>query len=95
MTRTVTATEVREAAATPNQLGAVMRELHRLDLAHPSWRDCRLAIAAVLAGRGSLASTRDLADGEAGKLVRVLGECRDARDLAVLVAWAAQDRTRL
>ena len=88
------AADVREAPATPNQLGAVMRELHRLDLAHPAWRDCRLDVLAVLAGRDSLASTRDLADGEAGKLVRVLGECRDARDLAVLVAWAAQERTR-
>ena len=89
----MTAADIREAPATPRQLGAVMREFHRLDLARPAWRNCRLDIAAVLAGRDSLATTRDLASGEAGKLARVLGECRDTRDLAVRVAWAAQERT--
>ena len=80
--------------ATRRQAGAVHAAFRRLGLGDPGWRDARLAIAGVLAGRADLGSVRELSGGEAGYLFRLLGSCRDARDLAIHLTWAFEDAQR-
>lgn len=71
---------------TRRQLGAIIAEFRRLGLAHPTWRDNRLDIAAAFTGRPGLASTKDLSMPEAGLLLNRLRRCRDCRDLTVILA---------
>lgn len=75
-----------ERQITRHQLGAILGEFRRLGLAHPTWRDNRLDIAAAFTGRPGLASTKYLSMPEAGLLLNRLRRCRDCRDLAVLLA---------
>jgi hypothetical protein len=80
--------------ATAGQRGAVMGHFRRLGLAHPAWRDCRLAVTAALLDLDRVGSVNDLTGGQAGQLIRTLSYFRDARDLAVHLAWSAiQART--
>lgn len=75
-----------DRSITRAQLGAILGEFRRLGLARPDWRDYRLDIAAAFTGRAGLASTKDLAFGEAGLLLKRLRRCRDCRDLAAFLA---------
>lgn len=80
--------------ATAGQRDAVMSHFRRLGLAHPAWRDCRLAVTAALLDLDRVGSVNDLTGGEAGQLIRTLGYFRDTRDLAIHLAWTAiQART--
>ena len=86
-------TSALDRPATRRQAGAVHGQFRQLGLGDPGWRGCRLAVAAVLTGRPSC-SIRSLSGGEAGQLFRLLGSCRDTRDLAVVVAWSIEDAQR-
>ena len=82
-----------DRAITRRQLGSIIAEFRRLGLAHPTWREHRLDIAAAFTGRVPLASTKDLTFGEAGLLLNRLRRCRDCRDLAAFLASHVVERT--
>jgi len=79
--------------ATPNQIGAVLREFGRLGLGGPADRAERLALSAILLGLDGLDSTRHLVMGDAGRLVRLLGEYQDAAELRAAAAAVSAART--
>jgi hypothetical protein len=84
---------------TRNQLGAIHREFDRLGFHVTADRDERLRLTAVLARSGPIGTTKDLAMGEAGRVVGILTGCQTARELyaiaepeprsilAALIAW--------
>ncbi len=85
---------MRAGPLTPRQRGAIMAHFGRLGLAHPVWRESRLAVAAALVGVDRLGSVNDLASSDAARLIGTLGHFRDARDLAAHLAWTAiQNKT--
>jgi len=87
----VTATDVGTEPLTSTQRKAIMLHFRRLHLDRRAWRDARLAITAALLGVERVESVTHLTRGEAGQLVRTLGRCRDCRDLALMLAWAATE----
>jgi len=77
---------------TPNQLGRIRAEFGRLGFAE-SDRGARLRVTAALAGiPGRIESTKELTEGEAGRVVRVLTGCRTAEDLAALTVPETRPR---
>lgn len=80
--------------ATPNQVGAVRREFERLGFG-PGDRADRLRITAQLVGLAEVGSTRDLAMGDAGRLLRQLRDVADRAELAELLPRPAAPRPRL
>lgn len=78
-----------EAPATPNQVGAIHRQAARLGLTD---RAARLAVCAELLGLGSLGSTRDLSQGDAGRLVGILSRARGRADLPGAARDAGEDQ---
>ena len=72
--------------ATPNQIGAVHGEFHRLGL--DGDRPGRLAVAAALLGLDGLTSSRNLSMGQAGYLVKTLRSLAGAGELATAVRQA-------
>lgn len=69
--------------ATPNQVGAILREFARL-----GYRDAdragRLAVSAAMLGLDELASTTDLVMGDAGRLLCMLRDIRDRGELTAM-----------
>lgn len=87
----MTAADMRAGPLTSTQRKAVMLHFRRLGLADPAWRGARLDITAALLGAMRVESVTCLDRGQAGRLVEILGRCRDCRDLAVMLAWAASE----
>jgi hypothetical protein len=73
--------------ATPNQVGAVQGHFERLGFRRylsprrPGDRAERLAISAELLGLDELESSRQLTQGQAGRLLRLLQDCPDRASL--------------
>lgn len=79
---------------TVNQLGRIHREFDRLGFGRGD-RAARLRATATLAGvPGRLASTKDLTEGEAGRVVRLLVGCRTAGELCALLVPEPEPRGR-
>jgi hypothetical protein len=87
MTRAIA--DTRAGQLTPRQRGAIMAHFRRLGMAHPAWREARLAVTGALLDRAELGSVNELTSGDAGRLIRTLEYFRDTRDLAIHLAWTA------
>jgi len=72
-------------SATPTQVGALHGEFRRLGYNEDEDRAERLAVCATLSGLGELETTSDLTMGEAGRLINLLRQTRDAGELAALL----------
>lgn len=72
---------IESVPVTGNQLGRIIAEYRRLGLGGAEDRAGRLAITAALAGTGELDSTRDLTQGQAGRVVHALLGCPDQASL--------------
>ena len=69
---------------TPRQLGAIHGEFRRLGYRDPWNRADRLEVTAALAGCGPIASTKELYQGEAGRVIRGLRDCGTLAELEQL-----------
>lgn len=75
--------------ASPAQVAALNNRFWYLGY-RPADRQARLAACAVLLGVESLASAKDLTAGQAGRLVRVLGEFSTSSELQAALDAAAK-----
>lgn len=74
------------APLTVNQLGAIHGEFRRLGYRDPWDRAARLAVTAALADSGPIDSTKELTEGQAGRVVGALRACATPAALAALLA---------
>lgn len=78
--------------ATPNQVGAIRGQFRRLGLDRDADRPARLAASAAIAGLDELRSTKNLTEGEAGRLLRTLYGLHDRAGLDATVAAISAER---
>jgi hypothetical protein len=71
-----------EEAAGPGWVGLIVKHFERLGYDD---RDVRLAMTAMIAGREQLASTKDLTEAEAKKVLDTLARCKDAERLTAVL----------
>jgi hypothetical protein len=82
------------APLTGRQLGAIHGEFRRLGYRDRWDRAARLTATAALARCTPIATTKDLTEGEAGRVVGILRQCADADDLAAALAAARPEPRR-
>jgi hypothetical protein len=71
-----------ESAASPGHVGLIVQHFERLGFTD---RGVRLGMAAMIAGREQLASTKDLTEAEAKKVLDTLARCKDAERLTAVL----------
>jgi hypothetical protein len=83
-------THVESSPATGNQRGRIMSEFERLGYHWKRDREARLHDCAMLSGLPSLDSIRDLTQGQAGHLVKLLSTLENRAELESAVERAVE-----